>query len=65
MLTVREALAIGVQKHTRARMELEELAMRSMEYRLEDGTSKSNLSEADLHYLSDEYKRQAVPIRPP
>ena len=48
---------MGVEKHTRARMELEELAMKSMEYKLAEGTSEEDLEEGDRYYLSDEYKR--------
>jgi hypothetical protein len=59
-LTVREALALGVEKHTRARMELEELAMKSMEYKLAEGTSVEDVVVGDHNYLSDEYKRSSA-----
>mmetsp|Transcript_38930 Transcript_38930/g.110193 ORF Transcript_38930/g.110193 Transcript_38930/m.110193 type:complete len:362 (-) Transcript_38930:174-1259(-) len=64
VLTVREALAYGVGKHTRARLELEDLCMKSLEYKLDSGTVKQTpievLNKEDLYYLSDEYKRHIV-----
>uniref|UniRef100_A0A061SHR1 Arginine deiminase n=1 Tax=Tetraselmis sp. GSL018 TaxID=582737 RepID=A0A061SHR1_9CHLO len=59
VITVQEALAFGVEKHTRARIELEELAMRSLEYKLAAG-SDDTFPEEDMYYLSDGYKRHVL-----
>lgn len=43
-----------------ARVELEELAMKALSYRLAPGTDPASVSPADAFYLSDEYKRSVL-----
>lgn len=60
VLTVREILAYNVDERLGARLELEALAANSMTYQLATSTDSASLSEAELFYLSDEYKAEVV-----
>ena len=60
VLTVRDILSYGVDSHMGARVDLEELAMRALEYRLADGADAASVSEADRVYLTDDYKRRVL-----
>ena len=60
VLTVRDILSFGVASHMGARVELEELAMKALTYRLAPGADPAAVSEADAFYLGDDYKRRVL-----
>jgi arginine deiminase len=57
---VRDILSYGVDSHMGARVDLEELAMRALKYRLADGANAGDVAEADRIYLTDDYKRRVL-----
>lgn len=57
---MRDILSYGVDSHMGARVDLEELAMRALEYQLQDGADASSVAEADRVYLTDDYKRRVL-----
>jgi len=60
VLTVKEILAQGVDHHVGARVELENLAMQAVTYRLSDGLTANDLEEEDRYYITDAYKRKVI-----
>jgi arginine deiminase len=60
VLTVRDILSFGVASHMGARVELEELAMKALSYRLAPGTDPAGVSADDAFYASDAYKRRVL-----
>lgn len=57
---MRDILSFGVASHMGARVELEELAMKALSYRLAPGTDPATVSAEDAFYLSDAYKRRVL-----
>lgn len=55
VLTVRDILSFGVEDHMGARVELEELGLRSLQYGMAEGSSIGELTErvrrASLHKM--------------
>lgn len=60
VLTVRDILSYGVEDHVGARVELEDLAMKALNYELAEGVGVDELAEEDKFYLSDDYKRNVL-----
>lgn len=57
---MRDILSFGVASHMGARVELEELAMKALRYRLAPGTDPASVTPEDAFYLSDAYKRRVL-----
>lgn len=57
---MREILAYGTDEHVGARVELEDLAMIAVTYKLAEGYSVEDLDVEDRYYLSDDYKRKVL-----
>ncbi|KAK9833540.1 hypothetical protein WJX81_003550 [Elliptochloris bilobata] len=60
VLTVRDVMAYGVGDHMGARVELEELAMKALVYKIAEGHTIDDLTEEDRYYLTDAYMREVL-----
>lgn len=59
-VTVKDVLEYGCDRSERARLDLERLAMRSLRYELDPDTDPRTLSETERHFVSEDYKVEAV-----
>jgi hypothetical protein len=55
-----QVLLYGTDVSVKARVELEDLAMPRLAYELDPACDRRRLTDQDLFYISDDYKREVL-----